>query len=231
MLDGGWDKSWPRFLLKVWNQALRPSAGGLQKLGPAHRDAVSVWRETDVSLTPASQVTRSIQLPSEVDGSASAAIMPLAGVFSHFTFEPNVRSVVFVNTIADVAHEHKSVWGIQKIRGTWIDPEDWTKDFQKAWCRSEAKEDIEELVIVFGNSDSVRLEPVKPEKLPEIKAYPFGCTAWTGTSDAEKTIVSRDPALKIVERVTSNMRLEIDPAIGKASRSASRILGRSPAVS
>ena len=54
---------------------------------------------------------------------------------------------------------------------------------------------------------------VKPEKLPEIKAYPFGCTAWTGTSDAEKTIVSRDPALKIVERVTSNMRLEIDPAM------------------
>ena len=66
---------------------------------------------------------------------------------------------------------------------------------------------------MFGNSDSVRLEPVKPEKLPEIKAYPFGCTAWTGTSDAEKTIVSRDPAIKIVERVTSSMRLEIDPAL------------------
>src|SRR6185436_11158941 len=36
---------------------------------------------------------------------------------------------------------------------------------------------------------------------------------WTGTSDAEKTIVSRDPAIKIVERVTSTMRLEIDPAM------------------
>ena len=212
VLDGGWDKSWPRFLLKVWNQAPTDAPQGY-KGWDRLTETPFPWGAKQSIATPAGPVTRPVALPVGLDGGSSATIMPLAGVFSHFAFEPNVRSVVFVNTIADVAHEHKSVWGIQKIRGTWIDPEDWTRDLQKSWCRSEAKEDIEELVIVFGNSDSVRLEPVKPEKLPEIKAYPYGCTAWTGTSDAEKTIVTRDPALKIVERVTSSMRLEIDPEL------------------
>ena len=212
VLDGGWDKSWPKFLLKVWNQAPTDAPQGYRGWDRL-TETPFPWGAKQSIATPAEPVIRQVALPVGLDGSSSAAVMPLAGVFSHFTFEPNVRSVVFVNTIADVAHEHKSVWGIQKIGGKWIDPEDWTKDFQKAWCRSESKEDIEELVIVFGNSDSVRLTPVKPEKLPEIKAYPVGCTAWTGTSDAEKTIVSRDPAIKIVERVTSTMRLEIDPAL------------------
>ena len=212
VLDGGWDKSWPRFLLKIWNQAPTDAPQGYKGWDRLTETPITYGGKQSIA-TPADPVIRTIELPAEQDGSLSGAIMPLAGVFTHFAFEPNVRSVVFVNTIADVAHEHKSVWGIQKIRGMWIDPEDWTKDFQKAWCRSESKEDIEELVIVFGNSDSVRLTPVKPEKLPEVKAYPVGCTAWTGTSDAEKTIVSRDPAIKIVERVTSTMRLEIDPAM------------------
>ncbi len=212
VLDGGWDRSWPRFLLKVWNQAPTDAPQGYRSWDRL-TEAPSPFPTRQSIATLGEPVTRQVALPVTLGESPTSGIMPLAGAFSHFTFEPDVRSVVFVNTIAEVAHEHKSVWGIQKIRGQWTDPEDWTKDFQKAWCRSESKEDIEELVIVFGNSDSVRLEPVIPEKLPEIKAYPYGCSAWTGTSDAEKTIVTRDPALKIVERVTSTMRLEVDPAM------------------
>jgi hypothetical protein len=212
VLDGGWDRSWPRFLLKVWNQPPTDAPQGYRAWDRL-TEAPTPYGATQSIATPGAPVTRQIELPSEQGGGALSAVMPLAGVFTHFTFEPDVRSVVFVNTIADVAHDHKSVWGIQKIRGNWKDPEDWTTDFQKAWCRSESEEDIEELVIVFGNSDSLRLEPVKPEKLPEIKAYPYGCTAWTGTSSAEKTIVISDPALKIVERVSATMRLEVDPEL------------------
>jgi hypothetical protein len=212
LLDGGWDKTWPQFLLKVWNQAPTDAPQGYRSWDRL-TEAAAPWPTKQSIATPGEPVMRQVAMPATLEGYASSVIMPLAGVFTHFTFEPNVRSVVFVNTIAEIAHPHKSVWGIQKIRGNWEDPEDWTTDFQKAWCRSESEEDIEELVIVFGNSDSLRLEPVKPEKLPEIKAYPYGCTAWTGTVEAEKTIVTRDPALKIVERVSATVRLEVDPEL------------------
>ena len=116
VLDGGWDKSWPRFLLKIWNQAPTDAPEGYRSWDRLTETPFPYGAKQAIA-TPASQVTRTVELPAAPDGSTSAAIMPLAGVFTHFAFEPNVRSVVFVNTIAEVAHEHKSVWGIQKIRG------------------------------------------------------------------------------------------------------------------
>ncbi|MEQ1913084.1 MAG: hypothetical protein ABMA15_29995, partial [Vicinamibacterales bacterium] len=190
-LDGGFDKTWPQFLLKMWNQPPVDTPSG-HKSWDRLTETPFPWGARQTIETPADPVTKAIALPAGMDGSTSTTIMPLSGVFTHFAFRPNVRHVVFVNTIADTAHPHKSVWGIQKIRGRWEDPKDWTDVFQKAWCRDDSTEDLEELVIVFGNSDSETLEPVKPEKLPELKASPTGCTAWVGTSTAQTTMTSND---------------------------------------
>jgi hypothetical protein len=103
-----------------------------------------------------------------------------------------------------------AVWGIQKIRGEWKKPEDWTRELQKAWCRDERAEDIEELVIIIGNSDWQTQRPLHPPQDATIKAYPTGCAAWTGTTETTNTITSRDPNLRITETVTSSLRFVID---------------------
>ena len=212
VLDGGFDKTWPRFLVKNWNRPPTDTPNGHKAWDMLTE--VAAISEIQTFDTPNGPVTKDIGFRAEdYDGRSVRGITPLSGVFTRHEFKASVRSIVFVNTIAEIAHLHKSVWGIQKIRGQWKDPEDWTKDFEKAWCRDDRNEDLEELILVFGNSDSKDLEPVEVTKLPEIKASPTGCTAWVGTSTSETTITSTDPNVTIVETADATMRFEVDSAL------------------
>jgi hypothetical protein len=206
-LSGGWDKQWPQFLIANVNQ---PPVDRYRSWDHLADTAFRLRHDVDVR---AGVVTINLDFPFaglDATGAVQTGLDYLAGWYHKFKFQPNVRMVVFENTIADLGQPHSSVWGLQKIRGTWKKAEDWTRDFSKTWCRDNAKEDIEELVIIFGNSDWQTKKVLKPPKDPQVKAYPTGCAAWEGTMVVTTTAQVLDQGSTITEVTRATMRFVVD---------------------
>jgi hypothetical protein len=137
----------------------------------------------------------------------------VAGHYRHYTFDRSVRSVTFRNTIREEGLLHGTVWGIEKIGGRWQTPADWTEELQKSWCRDEPKEDIEALVLIFGNHDWGSLTVVNPREPPTVEARPTGCSGWSGTHEMVNTLTSQDPAITIVETVHTTIQFAVDSTL------------------
>jgi hypothetical protein len=210
VLAGGWEKVWPQFLIKNLNEPPVDAPNGHRSWDRLGHKALVRRHDVDVS---AGLTTIALDLPERYDvtGQATPGVQYLAGWYHWFKFRQNVRSVFFENTIALLAQPGASVWGMVKIRGAWKPADDWTRDFQKAWCRDDSNEDIEELVVIIGNSDWQNKQTVNPREPMTLKAYPTGCAAWSGTTTTTNIITSTNPDLTITEVAQSTMRFEIDP--------------------
>jgi hypothetical protein len=207
VLTKGWDDAWPAFLIATWNQPPVDRPDGYRGWDRIAK-YTAAWH---FPMTVGSQSPEVQPLPFTIDAAAGPPGVPyLSGVHFELKFDPKVRTVVFENTIADLGQPHSSVWGIQKIDGTWKKPEDWTKELTKAWCRDEKKENIEELIIVVGNSDWQGKKMLKPPEDPKIKAYSTGCTAWTSQTVTTTVMQIPDKGSTITEVVRSSARFEVD---------------------
>jgi hypothetical protein len=84
--------------------------------------------------------------------------------------------------LTDSEKKGLSVQAIVKINGTWRSPEDWTKVPYKSYCRDKEDERIEEIIIIFSNSDIERRdEDVQPKNIrPMIRMSNIGCGDWEG---------------------------------------------------
>lgn len=134
----------------------------------------------------------------------------LATQYSYFVFDTTVRSVTFENTLTPVPFA--AVWGIEKIRGQWQKPADWSRTRTKTWCRNEAAEDLEQLILVFTNTQwkdkQLQVEP--RGNWPLVRAFATGCSAWVGTVTATYT-GSFEPYGTLVETAIATVRFEPDP--------------------
>lgn len=214
VLPEGWDKAWPEFLAQTWNRPPVNTPDGYM-MKDKLTAAPPLFLVKDVSVSTGIQ-DYPIELPKDFDPTLSPpAEVPglayLAGAYYHYKFKNNVRAVAFENSIADEAILHASVWGIEKIEGQWQDPVDYTKDFRKFWCRDQVDQDLEELVLIFGNSDWEKRKRLNPKKPSKVVAYAAGCTAWEGTVSFKMTMVTAQLG-RLVETVTASMRLELDSA-------------------
>ena len=102
-------------------------------------------------------------------------VRPLASRYYAYQFKDAVRKVIFENAFAGVAHAH--VWAIKKIRDTWAEPEDWTGDAKKEFCRDGAAQDLTELVLIVSDSD-MRADVAAPAT--RVVAQTTGCVGWIG---------------------------------------------------
>lgn len=137
----------------------------------------------------------------------------LTARYYHFDFDASVKTVTLDNSLVPISYA--ALWGLEKIKGTWRQPADWTGDSGKTWCRDIPAEDLEALVLVFSNKEwQDTLKVVDPGRhRPTIRAYPTGCRGWIGTSSMTNRITTTDPALTIVEEVTTTMRFAVDSAL------------------
>ena len=142
----------------------------------------------------------------------------LSTKYVHFNFDASVKTVTFANTLVPISYA--GVWMIEKIKGTWQKPVDFTKTHDKTWCRDVAAEDIEELVLVFTNNEwQYTNRKVDPGRFrPLLKAYATGCNGWIGNTTMISTITATNPNLTIVETVNSAMRFELDSALNIAGQ-------------
>jgi hypothetical protein len=102
--------------------------------------------------------------------------------------DPAVSSVLFLNTLAFAPLPNLKIQAMVKRNGTWQDVEDWTTKPFKSFCRDIPNEHIEELVLIYTNSDSEENAPAIPVQLvPRINVSNVGCAKWTGTSSITVT--------------------------------------------
>ncbi|MGH7472304.1 MAG: hypothetical protein ACRENP_30500, partial [Longimicrobiales bacterium] len=209
---------WERFgtydLLSGIDAALKGAGPDLQKTFPLFtlhnlnqgsvdqylkRDTLSskaeIAHEHEVFLAASREPSREITIP--------LGIPYLASKYAHFKFDQPVRTITFDNPLTPL--QHASVWIVPKVLGTWEAPIDLSRVPAKTWCRDEAF-DIEELLIVFTNNEwknQNRTVDSRPD-LPKVTAHRVGCMGWVGTSESVTTITGKNS--KIVETISTNIQ-------------------------
>ena len=120
-------------------------------------------------------------------------IPPRSMFYEHLKFtDATVHSVYLLNPIgANPMAEFMKVQVVQKINGTWKDPENWTKEPFKQFCLDKKSERLEEMLIIVSNSEVDRLSE-KPFPVPKI--FPMristsnvGCWKWQGSASSAGT--------------------------------------------
>ena len=210
-LLGGFEEVWPKVALYNWN---RPPVDDYKKLDKLKKGADTV---------DGAAVAVTLGGASSRDFEVSADVSYLAALYHHFSFgDDSVRWVVFDNTVAD--YQHAKVQALVKIGGEWKQPEDWTHDLQKTFCRDIASQHIEELAIIISYSNWEDKDAIQPAEQPKLTAKSVGCTDWVGTASAEVFYFGATFAITV-----SGLRFELNEAIPQ-ERYVAYKLTRSPAA-
>jgi hypothetical protein len=112
------------------------------------------------------------------------ALPHLASAYFSFGFDPGVRKITFDNTLAGLDGAH--VWAMKQIDGTWHEPEDWTADGTKKFCRDNAAENLSKLVIIVSYS-SVVGDLDAGGSNPKVSGAAAACGDWKGTMTQTRT--------------------------------------------
>jgi hypothetical protein len=162
---GGFEEVWPKVALQNWNGEPVDNYMLLDDLQAGAFPLTDDLGDEEINL----------DLP----------IKHLAAQYYHFTVEDAVRAIEFKdNTLG--SRPHISVWAIKKIGGQWQEPEDWTDERYKVFCRDMPEQDLEELVIIMANSDAANEQDVSiADEAPLLKGHAVGCTAYVGTATAD----------------------------------------------
>jgi len=166
---GDFDDVWPQFTLDNWN-----------------REPVDDYKTWDqlYSETDPTDGTQKIDVGDEL--SMNVHVPYLAAQYEQIVFTDTVRIIEFDNAVDGEVESHQAVWAIAKIGGEWKDPEDLTEQSHKTWCRDIPEENIEELVLVFSNSDWEGKTSMDPEP-SKLRGKGVGCEGWYGTMTGTQT--------------------------------------------
>lgn len=190
-IPGGFQERWPEFAAYNWNR------------GP-----VNYYEQWD-ELTLQAKSTGATLLPGGLpeDYPTLTVDLPhLSATYKHFIFNDNVRSVAFLNgltyrvkieptpplgpiefgnqfrwsELSEEARRGASVQAVIKKGGEWQQPEVWTNEPYKSFCRADSNEKIEEIVLIFANSDLDTSRRITPAEIPPaLVVTNIGCE-WEG---------------------------------------------------
>lgn len=111
-------------------------------------------------------------------------IAPRSLAYERLVFTDQVSPIFLINPLGSLPQaEHLKLTAVKKIGGQWREPEDWTADGTKYFCRDRVSERIEELLLIVSNSDpDPNATPaVLPTDVPfMLSASNVGCWKWVG---------------------------------------------------
>jgi hypothetical protein len=92
-------------------------------------------------------------------------ISKVSSMYYRFTFAESVRTVTYQSLRFSLPEgtPRPHVWAIKQVQGTWKEPEDWTEDGERVFCRDEPTEDLTELIIIVSNSHLTGALPAQPK--------------------------------------------------------------------
>lgn len=200
-VPGGFELQWPEFARLNWNGPPVTDYQTWDKL--TRRVQGRAVQVIHVALPGGGDKRQELDLDEGVEH--------LAAAYFHLKFpDPNVRTVAFYNgytfdlteqqvqiedvgpvgatlvaaPLPEAARQNAHLWALIKTRGHDWQVADWTDEGIVRFCRDAPDEAIEELVLVFSNSqyqDRTAGGRKKPAHLaPTLWASNLGCWQWTG---------------------------------------------------
>jgi hypothetical protein len=203
---GGAKEVWPRFALATWNDA---TAGvqnelatwdsapprldwGMKKVFDL-KDAGGNVGDASTPVKLEGMPGRTFKLMQTAVASGAVALKRLSVHADYLKFvDENVRSVLFMNpTAVAPADANLRIQALVKKGGSWAAPEDWTKELTKSFCRDLSDERIEELVLIYSNSDTRRpSNPIRVHPAPLLSVSNVGCWRWQGTASVDEQVMA-----------------------------------------
>lgn len=193
------EQQWPKFTVSNWNRDPIDDYKNWDKLnsGAQVMNTLLDPQPADLKGAEEDQIDMAVRVPH------------LASQYAHITFPDNsVRSVMFYNgysfkvteqnvdfpinskafisePLSDTDKKGAHLWAIVKSGGSWQDPEDWTDQQFKVYCRDSVAERIEELVLIYSNSDiDDKNRNIEPKGVnPFVRYNNAGCWQWKGNVD------------------------------------------------
>jgi hypothetical protein len=221
-IPGGFELQWPEFTRINWN---RPPVTDYQTWDKLTRHVKGPAVTTiEVALPGGGDKRQMLDLGEGVEH--------LAAAYFHLKFnDPNVRTVAFYNgytfdlteqqvqiedvgpvgatlvatPLPEAAKKNAHLWALIKTRGHDWQVADWTDKGIVRFCRDAPNEALEELVLIFSNSqyqDRTAAGRKKPAHLaPTLWASNLGCWLWTGQVTGRQP-TDGDAVLTIEAQVT-----------------------------
>jgi len=195
---GGFEDQWPKFALDNWNREA-PYRKYRDWDNLTHR-ALQYGFEATLNGTGWQAVALRYDLP----------ILSADYRRWDFTKDPDVRGILFAN--ADAGNDpNASIQAIVKIKGQpWRAAEDWSRDKEKFFCRDNAAEDVEELILVIANRGFRAGDPRIQDK-GKVQLYysAAACSDWTGSTTYRLERRSAQE-LHVVDAAGEGLRFHID---------------------
>lgn len=198
---GGFEKQWPEFTLRNWNQDPVTDYQDWDDL----KEHVPNWSEIRVPgqlaglpevLVPLEQVDRIEHLSARYyHVTINDASVHGVTFYNGLTFKLSRKAITPLSTYdpydtsfatlawtdaQDATKKNAAIRAILKIDGSWQEPEDWTNEPYKTFCRDVPDENVEEMVIIISNSEwEDKLDKLQPEDLPPTLLYSnIPCDRW-----------------------------------------------------
>ncbi len=182
---GGFEALWPEFALHNWNQ-----------------EPVDDYHDWDAIEGGARASRRTF---GEGESLLLKTVDYLGAAYYSYEFTEEVGYVEFSNTLAGRAHI--KVQAIVSLDGSWQEPEDWSEESRKSFCRNLSGQNIDRLVIVVSNSDWQGKTTLEMENdPPKVRVAPESCTALVGSASTTYTTSSGH----IGHAGTTDVRFEFD---------------------
>ncbi|SLM48711.1 protein of unknown function [Nitrospira japonica] len=182
----------PRYAVRSWNQDLVPQPWPYKT-----NDKTFPPDLKPDPITPVNFLRATIQ-------TLNKPVTPLAARYHRVTFANGIRKVTFENFFSSIPYAH--VWAVKKIGNDWKEPEDWSKEEQKIFCRDMADENLTELIIVVSNTH--QQFPLPPDPAPRIIGDSVGCDYIAGWAQATLRVKEGD---NDVSYVSSRANLKFKP--------------------
>ncbi len=188
-IPGGFEERWPAFAACLWNAP--PSDCFAQWDGLTQTLADSITAE-DVDMGAAT-LNRSLEL--------TVSVEHMAANYRRFTFtDDRIKGVTFKNTL--VGASHAAVQALAKVDGQWQGPLDWTDREVSSFCRDSSGHLVEELVLIFSNSDWAAKSNLVPSE-PPVLTVSTGCASVTLTWD--QTVADVGVDVWVLPEAASNL--------------------------
>ena len=111
-------------------------------------------------------------------------IAPRSLAYERLVFTDEVSPIMLTNPLGMLPQaQNLKLTAVKKVGGEWREPEDWTGDHTKYFCRDKVSERVEELLLIVSNSDpdSNAAPVVLPSDTPfALSASNVGCWKWAG---------------------------------------------------
>ena len=188
------DDHFKQFVLRNWNQETVPKKYET-KDNTYKRDIIPLWVQE-----------RKIERPSTVP--IGEGVFALAASYYRFTFVDAIRTVTYQSLALNLPQgtPRPHVWAVKKINSDWKDPEDWTEDQQRVFCRDTPDEAVTELILIVSNSDLTKPLPRQPKL--RVLSEDVGCPYIDGWAKA--TLRAKDDRNDMTYR-TSRVNLRFKP--------------------